>query len=49
MRSKEAEQRFDIVLYVNGMPVVIVELDKQREAIRLVIEQMEATAPRYAA
>jgi len=28
VRSKEVERRFDIVLYLNGMPVVVVELKK---------------------
>ncbi|NEE04616.1 type I restriction endonuclease subunit R [Phytoactinopolyspora halotolerans] len=28
VRSKDAERRFDIVLYLNGMPVAIVELKK---------------------
>jgi type I restriction enzyme R subunit len=28
IRSKEVERRFDVVLYLNGMPVVVVELKK---------------------
>ena len=28
IRSKEVERRFDVVLYVNGLPIVIVELKK---------------------
>ena len=28
IRSKDVERRFDIVLYINGLPIVIVELKK---------------------
>ena len=37
IRSRERERRFDVVLYVNGLPLVIVEL-KQAAAKNATVE-----------